>query len=288
MEYNISSWNLPNSFSDCIQMAISNVSYPTFIDPEYRCGKDSCSDSGNVLECWSFLLSPVDYLRRYFDKTPKSPKSKADCNSRVLVRRMDFTNASWFHDIPKEKRGDKMYQCKEHFRRKMNQCDSNNVGGIAAFAGPAVILCSLLLYRFCQKSDEVSPGYTLALVWFMLTVVFFVILLVVTVDKFCTRLVVDVGWLILVSVLASAFSTFIGLLLMLLCVKFCKTARGSSGVAQNTQHSNNGNIPSPGRTSESTECETTPQASSKDIPPSYNQATLPSYSEATEMQCEKF
>ena len=74
VEYNISKWNLPKSFSDCIEMSISNVSYPTFIDPEYRCREDdrSCSDAGNVLECWSFLLNPDDYLRRYFDQGPNS------------------------------------------------------------------------------------------------------------------------------------------------------------------------------------------------------------------------
>ena len=220
MEYNISSWNLPQSFSDCVQMAIRNESYPTFIAAEYRCPKDSCSDSGNVLECWSFLLSPIDYLGKYFDKTPFRPKSKAECNSRDLVRRMDFSNESWFHDIPKENRGHKMHQCKEHFSRIMED-NTASLGDILSYPPVSFAIFIAGLFFLC---------------------IFWV--------KFCKKL-------------------------------SSSSARGSSGVAGNTQQSNNGTVPAPDSTLASTGCETTPELV---FPPSYYQATLPSYSEANEMK----
>ena len=122
-EFNISTWVLPSSPDDCVQMAISTGNYPTFIDEEYRCYKknDSCSDSGNVLECWSFLISPREYLNKYFNRTLRRPKSKADCSLREYVRMMDFSNETWFHTLPKEKQGHKMYQCKEHFKNILDQ-----------------------------------------------------------------------------------------------------------------------------------------------------------------------
>ena len=109
-EFNISTWDLPSSPSDCVQMAMNTGNYPTFIDEEYRCHERnySCNDSGNVLECRSFLLGPEEYLRRYFNKTVRRPKSEADCSLRDSVRWMDFTNESWFPTIPKEKQGHKM------------------------------------------------------------------------------------------------------------------------------------------------------------------------------------
>ena len=122
-EFNISTWDLPSSPYNCVQMALSTGNYPTFIDEEYRCYKknDSCSDSGNVLECWSFLISPRAYLKKYFNKTLRRPKSKAECSLREYVRMMDFSNESWFHTLPKEKQGHKMYQCKEYFKRILDQ-----------------------------------------------------------------------------------------------------------------------------------------------------------------------
>ena len=122
-EFNISTWNLPSSTSDCIRMVINTGNYPTFIDEEYRCymKNDSCDDSGNVLECWSFLFSPREYLRKYFNKTIKIPKSMAECSLRENVRRMDLSNESWFYTLPTEKEGHRMYQCKEYFKRKLDQ-----------------------------------------------------------------------------------------------------------------------------------------------------------------------
>merc|ERR1719188_1450386 len=122
-EFNISTWDLPSSPSDCVQMAMNTGNYPTFIDKEYRCheGNYSCNDSGNVIECRSFFLNPGEYLRRYFNKTVRRPKSEAACSSRDSVRWMDFTNESWYSTIPKEKQGHKMFQCKLHFKMKMSQ-----------------------------------------------------------------------------------------------------------------------------------------------------------------------
>ena len=55
----------------------------------------------------------------YFNKTRWRPKSKTDCSLREFVRRMDFSNESWYSNLPKEKQRHKMYQCEEYFKRKL-------------------------------------------------------------------------------------------------------------------------------------------------------------------------
>ena len=292
MLYNISRWNLPRSHRDCLQMGSSNDSYPTFIDSEYRRRE---AESGNMEECWSFLLNPVEYLNRYFDKTLTEPRSKEDCDMRLLVRRMDFSNEKWFHYIPRDRRGDKMYLCKEHFRRReMKQCNKSNVVFIVPTLIFSVPLCGLLLFLEHRFPGKFSSANILGFIVLWSFVVFLVILFLA---QSCT----DTG---LFSFISSIFSSLLGLVLRwffvnlfprpcelfyIPCPRRISTENQSSG-PRGTQDAQRINVYALGSDSASAppENEATAQASSKDSPPSYNQATLPSYSEATEMQCEKF
>ena len=162
-------------------------------------------------------------------QTHVMPKSKSDCNSRDLVRRMDFSNESWFHDIPTDK---KMYQCREHFKMKMNQQCSNNMGDILGLgAATCSVFLFFLWYGICQKSDSISPNNKLMLLMLMLTALFQGILLTVTIVMFCTSFFVD-------FIMVSAVSIFLVLLWPLsvrLRKKHSSPEAGSSGVAQNTQ-----------------------------------------------------
>ena len=194
---------------------------------------------------------------------------------------MDFSNESWFHDIPTLKQGYKMHQCKEHFKKKMNQQCSNNIGDILGLVQSfSAFFWFFFGIGFVHKSDSTSPNHKLKLLMLMLTALFQGILLIVTIVMFCT------SYAYAIIMVSAVFSTFLVLILppsVRFCKKYSSPERGSSGVAQNTQQSDNGNVPAEVQPSQSAECENTPRAPSKD-PPSYNQATLPSYLEATELR----
>ena len=191
-----------------------------------------------------------------------------------------------------------MYLRKEHFRRrKMKQCNKS----ILVFSGLTIIfsvlLCGLLLFLEHRFPGKFSSANILGFIVLWSIVIFLVILFLAPLAlQSCT----DMG---LFSFISSIFSSLLGLvlrwflvnlfprpceLLYTLCPRRISTENQSSGAAPDAQRINVYAVGSDSASASPESEATTTQASSKDSPPSYNQATLPSYSEATEMQCEKF